>query len=156
MSRDVDMANRCAFCGSDMGDCYYQRIFCSDRCRRADRTELERQARREILANRPCLTCGKPVGDTRDRLDAKYCSKNCVPRRYRETRTCPTCAKVFRILSRGQVYCSMPCGKNGKREDRPRPCQVCGEAMAAPLPEQKYCSERCNQRAYKRRRRAKG
>lgn len=152
MSPDVDMANRCEWCGSDMGDCHYLRKFCSDRCRRADRTELERQAKRAAMAGKRCETCGSPMPLTK-RQHAKYCSKNCQPRFYRERRTCPVCDKVFRIVSPGQVYCSKPCVKNAKREDHPRACQVCDAPMAAPLPEQKYCSERCNQMAYRRRRR---
>lgn len=150
MSHDVDMVNRCEWCGSDMGDCHYLRKFCSDRCRRADRTELERQAKREAMAGRVCVTCGEAIPPTK-RQHAKYCSKNCIPRLYRETRACPVCAKVFRIIRRDQVYCSTSCGKNSKREASPRHCEVCGADMAAPLPEQKYCSERCNQTAYRRR-----
>ena len=150
MSHDVDMANRCAWCGADMGDCHYLRIFCSDKCRRADRTELERQAKREAMAGKRCKTCRKPMPPTK-RQHAKYCSKKCQPHLYREARSCPTCGTVYRIKARRQVYCCMACAKNARREDHPRPCQVCGEAMAAPLPEQKYCSQRCNEMAYRRR-----
>lgn len=147
----LDMRALCEVCGVDMGAAYPWQKFCGAKCRQIDRRNLERAAKAEAMAKRPCRACGGPI-DPLKKGDSIYCGRKCIPRRYRETRTCPACGKVYRIIRRTQTFCSKSCAKNSRREGKPRPCTVCGAEMAAPLPEQKYCSATCNHRAYRRRR----
>ena len=73
----LDLRALCVVCGNDMGKCYANKKFCSPRCRRADQTADEQQARREANARKQCEWCGGPI-PPEARSIRRFCCKGCV------------------------------------------------------------------------------
>jgi hypothetical protein len=99
---------QCHLCGNNFLPQSSSTKYCSDICRTNSRGERVR---------RVCERCGKNFEVTRNRMLAKYCSRDC---RYPPFITsCVTCGQVMRVKpASGQRFCSMKCfGASDERKE---------------------------------------
>lgn len=128
----------CEYCGQEFTPHQHNQRFCSARCKERARmgvTQIELK----------CPVCGKEF--TTCNPHDKYCSRECRLMYQRAMR------KRKRMLERGedpgdiQVHLRAP-----KVMGHPRVCQECGKEFLAKSVDTKYCSERCRNRHYDRKR----
>lgn len=114
--------------------------FCSIRCRAAGQSSLPKTF--------VCRTCGKEC-ENKQGKNAKYCSRACFAAGPREVdlakRVCPTCTVEFSPRWDTQVFCSRPCGYEGRRSrSRHKVCEHCQTPLRRDVATKvRFCSVRC-------------
>lgn len=166
----ADAASFCRQCGKSLVEFpgAYVRYYCSRACRNAAHREWRRQK-----SGPPCPVCGKPVEWLPGR-QAKFCSIACFGESIRKhprrsvTRTCPVCQAAFTVRSGTEKKrcCSVQCAGTFKRKyplprglmraaaRAGRSCVECGKPMTPSRSDARYCSRRCQQGAWQKRKRA--
>lgn len=123
----LDLTHRCDHCRKALGPGRADRLYCNAKCRSASAWALERQARDDDLAARPCAQCGGPL-PAGNRSDTMYCSRKCYrkieyarwiaagnrqpphsARRLRLLKSCAHCGQEFHPFDRKQRFCSRRC-----------------------------------------------
>lgn len=142
----------CLYCGQLFKGSKFGRkkLYCSDQCRY--RYQDQHKPKKEYSV---CVVCGGKI----DHSHKTYCSIECqYPKR-----PCEYCGKIFQPTTYGKSCCSDKCIKSltdkKKREGQlSKTCEMCGSTFSAirDKAHQKYCSDKCRERADGQRKRETG
>jgi len=130
MKPPLAKSKACDRCGRTYAPVSNRQRYCSDRCRRTERT---------------CAVCSKTfqyVANTTGRFCSRACQLEAVKLAHRKT--CARCGEVFRPRSPSQRFCNRACSDLGRRKDR-GVCQHCGSRIP-PVGKttRRFCSRRCS------------